>query len=101
MVVCEDVAVAADPHSTAPQPTYHGMDPEQEPSADWGWHGGFPRAGKIAGWITAIAIFAMLKGNHITHQEDSFLIALGTVLVVVLLASHVKAFKAKRRAKRF
>jgi hypothetical protein len=75
----------------------HGVDPEEEPSADWGWHDSFPRAGKIAGWITALALFAMLIGNHRSHVEDAYLIGLGALLVVMLLASHLKAYKARRR----
>ncbi len=75
----------------------HGVDPQEEPSADWGWHGGFPVAGKLAGWFTALALFAMLIGNHRSHVEDVYLIGLGTLLVVILLASHLKAYKARRR----
>ncbi len=78
--------------------TTHGApDPDREPSADWGWHGGFPIVGKAAGWLTALALFAMLIGNHLGRVEDAYLIGLGTLLVVILLASHLKAYKAKRR----
>ena len=72
-------------------------DPQEEPSADWGWHGNFPVAGKFAGWFTALALFAMLIGNHTSHVEDVYLVGLGTLLVVMLLASHLKAYKARRR----
>jgi Protein of unknown function (DUF2631) len=86
----------AEQHST------HGVDPfdedpDREPSADWGWHGNFPRAGPIAGWITAFALFAMLIGNHQSHVEDVYLIGLGIVLVGMLIGHHVKARKARRR----
>lgn len=85
-----------DPHRVDP----HGVDPygvEREPSADWGWHDTPTRAGKIAGWFTAFALFAMLIGNHRSRVEDVYLIGLGTILVVMLIASHLKARKAKRR----
>ena len=75
----------------------HGVDPDEEPSAAWGWHGTPQRAGKIAGWFTAIALFAMLIGNNEGHVGDFFLIAPGTILVVMLIASHLKARRAKRR----
>jgi hypothetical protein len=79
-------------------PTPHGEhDPDREPSADWGWHGEFPRAGKIAGWLTAFALFAMLIGNHLGHTEDAYLIGLGTLLVMMLIASHLKTYREKRR----
>ncbi|MEO7193974.1 MAG: DUF2631 domain-containing protein [Pseudonocardiaceae bacterium] len=79
----------ADQHST-----YH--DPDPEPSADWGWHGGFPVAGPIAGWLTAFALFMMLIGNNGGHTGDIYLIGLGSLLVVALIGHHRKARKAKR-----
>jgi hypothetical protein len=93
---------SAEQHSTHDTHSTHGADPfnedpDREPSADWGWHGSFPVAGPIAGWFTALALFAMLIGNHESHVEDVYLIGLGTLLVVMLIGSHVKARKARRR----
>jgi hypothetical protein len=102
-VVCDDVGVTAtdqhpaDQDSTRGVHSTHGVDPDEEPSAAWGWHGTPQRAGKIAGWFTAIALFAMLIGNNEGHVGDFFLIAPGTILVVMLIASHLKARRAKRR----
>ncbi|MGH3854995.1 MAG: DUF2631 domain-containing protein [Pseudonocardiaceae bacterium] len=79
----------ADQHSTY-------RDPDREPSADWGWHGGFPVAGPIAGWITAFALFMMLIGNNGGRIGDAYLIGLGSLLVVALIGHHLKARKAKR-----
>ena len=75
----------------------HGVDPDREPSADWGWHGTFPLAGPIAGWFTAFALFAMLIGNNGSPVANLYLIGLGTLLVVMLVTSHLKARKARRR----
>lgn len=107
-MVCENDAVAltdqhsADQDSTRSGHSTHGadlngVDPHEEPSADWGWHGTFPRAGKAAGWFTAFALFAMLIGNHRSHVEDAYLVGLGALLVLMLIASHLKARKARRR----
>jgi Protein of unknown function (DUF2631) len=97
-VVCDDAAVAAsDQHPADQHSTRHGMGPDREPSADWGWHGTFPRAGPIAGWFTAFALFAMLLGNHRSHVEDVWLIGLGLLLVVMLIGSHLNSRKARRR----
>lgn len=68
----------------------HGVDPYQEPSVEWGWHGGFPRASRIAGWFTAAALFFMLIGNHENNVENWWLIGLGTGLVVLLVADELK-----------
>lgn len=97
--VCDDAAVAVtDQHPTDTHPTHSPFDEaEQEPSADWGWHGSFPRAGKAAGWFSAVALFAMLIGNHTSHVEDVYLVGLGTLLVAMLIGSHIKAYKQRRR----
>lgn len=95
-VVCDDADMAVSARR-AGNPTTQGVDPQDEPSADWGWHGSFPVAGKLAGWFTALALFAMLIGNHHSHVEDVYLVGLGTLLVVMLLGSHWKAHKARRR----
>lgn len=94
------MVAVTDPHSADQHPAHSadpvGLDPDREPSADWGWHGGFPVASPLAGWFTAVALFAMLIGNHRSHVEDVFLISLGALLVVALIAHHLKARKAKR-----
>jgi hypothetical protein len=95
---------ASDQHSAQAHSTQHGVDPygvdpEREPSADWGWHGTFPRAGPIAGWCTAFALFTMLIGNHRSHVEDVYLIGFGTLLVVMLISHHVKVRKTRRHTR--
>lgn len=95
---------ASDQHSAQAHSTPHGVDPygvdpEREPSADWGWHGTFPRAGPIAGWCTAFALFAMLIGNHRSHIEDVYLIGIGTLLVVMLISHHLKVRKTRRHTR--
>lgn len=95
--VCDDSTVAmTDEHSTGTHPI-HDVDPDQEPSAEWGWHGSFPRAGRAAGWFTAFGLFAMIIGNRESNVELVYLIGFGTLLVVMLITSHVKAYKQKRR----
>lgn len=96
--VAYDVTVAAtDQHSAGAHSTHGVHDPDREPSEDWGWHGEFPRAGRIAGWLTAFSLFAMLIGNHLGRVEDAYLIVLGAILVMMLLVSHWRAYKARRR----
>ncbi len=66
-----------------------GPAANEEPSVEWGWHGSFPRAKRIAGWSTAAAMFFMLIGNHQSNVENWWLIALGTGLTLVLLGEHL------------
>ncbi|GLY67099.1 DUF2631 domain-containing protein [Amycolatopsis taiwanensis] len=61
------------------------VDPRDEPSAEWGWHGGFPKATRIAGWVTAILMFAMIYNNHENNTENVWLIGIGLAIVIGLL----------------
>lgn len=70
----------------------------EEPSAEWGWHGRFPRGRVIGGWITAIAMFAMaFIGNHIAETERLWLLGIGAFLVVYLIWDRVKQRTSWRR----
>ncbi|SFA89327.1 Protein of unknown function [Amycolatopsis marina] len=73
------------------------VDPHDEPSAEWGWHGGFPKAARAAGWFTAFAMFVMLIGNHETNTENVWLISLGVGLIAALLLDMRKQRTAWRR----
>lgn len=68
------------------------IDPTDEPSVEWGWHGGFPKGTQIAGWFCTISMFLMLIGNHQglvqtgrPADEDYFLIIIGASMAVMLL----------------
>jgi hypothetical protein len=69
------------------------IDPEEEPSVDWGWHGGFPKGTQIAGWFCTFAVLMLLVGNHQGilsgggqfKTEDIWLIAIAVALAVGLL----------------
>lgn len=61
------------------------VDPRDEPSAEWGWHGSFPKATRIAGWISAIAMFAMIYNNHENNTENVWLVGGGLAIVILLL----------------
>ncbi|WP_199430283.1 DUF2631 domain-containing protein [Qaidamihabitans albus] len=61
------------------------VDPRDEPSAEWGWHGSFPKITRAGGWLVALVLFAMLIGNHESRTEDIWLIGLGGSIVIALL----------------
>jgi len=61
------------------------VDPHDEPSAQWGWHGTFPRGTQIAGWFIAAVMFFMMIGNQIGHVEDIFLGLTGGIIIVLQL----------------
>jgi len=60
-------------------------DPHDEPSVEWGWHGGFPRGTQIWGWFVVVACFGMFIGNQIGHVEDIFLGLVGLITLFLLL----------------
>lgn len=73
------------------------VDPHDEPSAEWGWHGRLPVGTQLAGWFVVVACFGMLIGNQIGHVEDIYLVATGTIVAFLLLRSLVRRRDAWRR----
>ena len=61
------------------------VDPHEEPSAEWGWHGTLPKGTRIAGWLSAIFCFLMLIGNHHGQTENIYLIATGVTIIALLV----------------
>ena len=51
-----------------------GVDVEDVPSAHWGWSKENHRAIQIGGIVAGLFMLAMLRGNHVGHVEDIFLI---------------------------
>ena len=73
------------------------VDTHDEPSAEWGWHGGFRIGTRVAAWFTAAAMFLMLIGNHTGRTEDLWLILVGTIIVIALVLDIVRSRTAWRR----
>ena len=61
------------------------VDPADEPSAEWGWHGEFPKVTRATGWISVAVLLVFLIGNHRGRVEDLWLVGMALVLVVILL----------------
>jgi hypothetical protein len=73
------------------------VDPHDEPSVEWGWHGTFPKATRIGGWFSAIALLLMLKGNHENNTESVWLIGLSLFLIFLLVLDIRKQRMAWRK----
>ncbi|MCG8928436.1 DUF2631 domain-containing protein [Lentzea sp. DG1S-22] len=73
------------------------VDPHEEPSAEWGWHGTFPKGTRIAGWLSAIFCFLMLIGNHHGQTENIWLVASGVSIIALLLWDAARRKKPWRR----
>ena len=73
------------------------VDPAEEPSVDWGWHGTFPRATRVAGWVSAAILLLMLIGNHQGHIEDAYLVFIALCIISALVYDRIKQRTAWRR----
>ena len=73
------------------------VDPRDEPSAEWGWHGSFPKATRVAGWICVVVLLLMLKGNHENNTENVWLVGLALFLAFLLVLDIRKRRTAWRK----
>lgn len=64
--------------------TTNGVDVEDVPSAAWGWSKENHKLIQIGGILSALFMLAMLRGNHVGHVEDIFLIAFAIVILGVV-----------------
>jgi hypothetical protein len=61
-----------------------GVDVEDVPSANWGWSKENHKAIHIGGLLSAAFMLLMLRGNHVGHVEDAFLIGFAILLVIIV-----------------
>ena len=73
------------------------VDPQDEPSVEWGWHGGFPRGEVIAGWVCVVILLLFMIGNHQGRTEDLWLIGLAAVMAIGLIMHSMRRRNAWRR----
>jgi len=60
-------------------------EPADAPSARFGWHGQATKAFYIAGVICALALVAMIIGNHHGHIEDIYLVGFALLLLFFVI----------------
>ncbi len=58
-----------------------GVDTADVPSAEWGWSGDAPRLWHWVGILIAGFLLLMLRGNHVGHIEDIWLIAFAALVL--------------------
>lgn len=69
------------------------VDPRDEPSAEWGWHGSFPIGSKVAGVFTIISLVAMFFVGH----EDDWTLAAWVFGTAGFIAIGLAVEAARRR----
>ena len=63
---------------------YTGVDVEEVPSAEWGWSKEHHKVIQIGGLLAAGFLLLMLKGNHVGHVEDVFLIGFAALILFLV-----------------
>lgn len=61
-----------------------GVDVEDVPSAAWGWSEMNITVIHIGGLLSAAFLLVMMRGNHVGHVEDWFLIGFAAVIVALV-----------------
>lgn len=64
---------------------FGGVDTAEVPSAAWGWSKINHRTWHFVGAFAIFFLLCMLRGNHVGHIEDWFLIGFATLVLVVLV----------------
>ncbi|WP_025736241.1 DUF2631 domain-containing protein [Mycobacterium genavense] len=62
-----------------------GVDPAEVPSAAWGWSKINVRTWHGFGIFAVLFLLAMLRGSHVGHVEDNFLIGFAVLALVILI----------------
>lgn len=67
-----------------------GVDPRDEPSAEWGWHGSFPNGLRISGVVVAILLVVMLVGPYQSRTQDVWLVPMALGLLGLIVWGSIK-----------
>ena len=92
--------MALGPHSE-PQdlslPEDYKHDHPDEHPTDWGWHGEWGRAARVAGWIVAAILLLMITATHYNDQGTLWLSIFAGGIIVGLIADRQRRKNAWRR----
>ena len=73
------------------------VSPDDEPSAAWGWHGGFPKGTVIGGVITILLCIAFIPGPYQSHTQDIWLIGIAIGVALCIVGHVIRRRNAWRR----
>jgi hypothetical protein len=82
-----EVGVARNSRELAKRPA---VDPHDEPSAEWGWHGTFPNAQRIAGVVVAVVLLVMVIGPYESRLQDFWIVGIALGLLVLIVRGTMK-----------
>jgi hypothetical protein len=93
-LLCDDTAVASNSREVAKASE---VSPDDEPSAAWGWHGGFPKGTVIGGVITILLCIAFIPGPYQSHTQDIWLIGIAIGVALCIVGHVIRRRNAWRR----
>ena len=62
-----------------------GVDIADVPSANWGWSKINYRNWHITGLLSIVLLVAFLRGNHVGHVEDLFVLGFAALTMFILV----------------
>jgi hypothetical protein len=74
-----------------------GVDPSDEPSAEWGWHGGFPNGLRIAGVVVAIVLLLLMIGPYQSRLQDWWIVGIALGILALIVRGTIRRRNAWRR----
>jgi uncharacterized protein DUF2631 len=93
-LLCDDTAVASNSREVAKSAE---VSPDDEPSAEWGWHGGFPKGTVIGGVITIILLIAFIPGPYQSRTQDIWLVLIALGIVAGIIGHVIRRRNSWRR----
>ena len=73
------------------------VDPLDEPSAEWGWHGGFPNGTRIAGVAVAILLPLLMIGHSTNWTEILWMCIPALAILLAVIGGSIRKRNAWRR----
>jgi hypothetical protein len=74
-----------------------GVDPRDEPSAEWGWHGSFPIGLRISGIVVAVTLLLLLIGPYQSRMQDLWMVPMALGIIVLIIRGTAKQRNAWRK----
>ena len=66
------------------------VDPQDEPSAEWGWHGSFPRGTVVGGVVSIILLVLFVIGPYQSRLQDFWIVGIALGLLVLIVRGTMK-----------
>ena len=73
------------------------VDPHEDPSAEWGWHGSFHRGKIIAGALSALLLVVFIFGPYQNYTHALWLGGIALAIAFMIWRSVVARRNAWRR----